>query len=71
MSYHLYMESKQRNLSMKQKQTCRHREQTCVCWGGREIREGWTGSLVLADANFIHRMDRQHGPAHGTVFNIM
>ena len=51
----------QMNLPMKQKQTHRHREQTCGCPGGRE--EGWTGSLGLADAASIYRMDKQQGPA--------
>ena len=35
------------NLSTKQKQTHRHREQTC-CHGGM----GWTGSLGLINVNF-------------------
>ena len=39
------------NLSMKQTQTHRHREQTCGCQGGG-CGEGWTGSLGLADANY-------------------
>ena len=40
----------QTNLSMKQKQTHRHREQTCGCrWGQGEE---WSGSLGLADANY-------------------
>ena len=39
------------NLSMKQKQTQRHREQTCGCQEGGEAGEGWIGSLGLADAN--------------------
>ena len=38
----------QMKLSTKQKQTHRHREQTCGCQG--EVR-GWTGSLGLVDAN--------------------
>ena len=37
------------NISMKQKQTQRHGEQTCACQGG--VGEGRTGSLGLADAN--------------------
>ena len=37
----------QRNLYTKQKQTPRHRKQTC---GGQE-RVGWMGSLGLVDAN--------------------
>ena len=40
------------NLSVKQKQTHRHREQTCVCQGGRGVEEEEIGSLGLADANY-------------------
>ena len=40
------------NLSMKQKQTRKHREQTCGCQGGGVVAEGWIGSLGLADANY-------------------
>ena len=40
------------NLSMKQKQTHRHREQTCGYQGGGGVGEGWTGSLGLADAKY-------------------
>ena len=36
------------NLYMKQKQTHRHREQTC----GGGVEEGWIGNLGLADANY-------------------
>ena len=39
------------NLPTKQKQTHRHRDQTCGCQGG-ERGEGWTGSLGLVDANY-------------------
>ena len=42
----------QMNLSMKQKQTHRHRGQTCGCQGGSGVREGWIGSLGFADANY-------------------
>ena len=42
----------QRNLSTKQKQTDRHREQTCGFQGGGGAGEGWIGSLGLADANY-------------------
>ena len=38
------------NLSMKQKQTHRHREQTYGCKCGGE--EGWIGILGLASANY-------------------
>ena len=39
------------NLSMKQEQTHRHREQTCGCQGGHG--EGWIGSLGLANAKYF------------------
>ena len=47
----------QMNLSMKQKQTHRHREQTCD-WQG--VGELWSGSLGIADANYY--MDKRQGP---------
>ena len=40
------------NLSVKQKQTHRHREQTCDRQRGVVWREGWIGSLGSADANY-------------------
>ena len=41
------------NLSKKQKETYRHREQNCGCQGrGREWGGGMIGSLGLADANY-------------------
>ena len=40
------------NLSMKQKQTHRHREQTCGCQGGGRVEEGQSGSLGFADPNY-------------------
>ena len=40
------------NLSTKQKQIHRHREQTCHCVGGGGV-EGRTESLELADTNYI------------------
>ena len=40
------------NLSMEQKQTHRHKEQTCGCQGGGGARKGWIGSLGLANANY-------------------
>ena len=39
------------NLSTKQKQTQRHREQTGGCQGGEEVGEGWIPGLGLADAS--------------------
>ena len=50
------------NLSMKQKQTHRHREQTSGCQGGREMGEGWIGSLRWQMQTIIYRMDKQQGP---------
>ena len=47
------------NLSVKQKQTHRHREQTCDCQVGGVWGEGWIGSLGLADETIIYRMDKQ------------
>ena len=41
--YHFYKESKnmtQMNLSSKQKQTHRYKEQTCGCQGGGGVEEG-------------------------------
>ena len=42
---------KQINISTKQKQAHRHKEQTCG-WQGGVIGEGRTGNLGLADANY-------------------
>ena len=42
----------QMNLSTKQKQTHRHREQTSGCQGGGGVGKGRIGSLGLADANY-------------------
>ena len=39
------------NISMKQKQTHRYREQTCGFQGGGWVGKGRTGSLGLADVN--------------------
>ena len=41
----------QMSSSAKQKQTYRHRAQTCGCQGGEVVEEGWIGSLGLTDAN--------------------
>ena len=35
----------QMNESMRQKQTHRHREQTCGSQGGKGVGVGWSGSL--------------------------
>ena len=39
------------NLSTKQKQTHRHREETCLPREGG-VGEGWIGSLGVAGANY-------------------
>ena len=39
------------NLSTKQKQTHRDREQTCGCQGEERVGDGRTESLGLVDAN--------------------
>ena len=47
----------QMNLSTKQKQSRRHREQTCGCQAGWWVGEELLGSLGLADA-----MEKQLSP---------
>ena len=42
----------QTNLSMKQKQTHRHREQTCGRQDGEGVGEGWSERLGLVDVNY-------------------
>ena len=42
------------NLSMKQKQTHKHREQICGCQGRGGVGEGQIWSLGLADANYLY-----------------
>ena len=42
----------QMNLSKKQEQTHRHREQTCGLQRESGEGEGWTESLGLVDANY-------------------
>ena len=44
----------QMKLSMKQQQTCLHKEETCDCHGGGEVEEEWIGSLGLADVTIIY-----------------
>ena len=41
----------QMNLSAKHKQTHRHTEQACACYGGEVDGEECIGNLGLADAN--------------------
>ena len=60
------------NISTKQKQNHRHRQQTCGCQGGGEMEEGRTGSLGLAEANYYIRMDKQQGPTvqHRELYSV-
>ena len=61
------------NLSMKQKQTHRHREQTCGCQGEEGVGEGWTGSLGLVDANYYVQKrytTRSYCTAQGTISSL-
>ena len=47
------------NLSTKQKQTHRHREQSCGCQGvGRDGLGAWDWRMQT----IIYRMDKQQGP---------
>ena len=64
----------QMNPSTKQKQTCRHREQTCGCQGRGGWGEGWIGSLGLADANYLYTEwinNKVYCIAQGTISNIL
>ena len=40
------------NLTTKQKQTHRHKEQTCGGQGEGRVGEGWSGRLGLADVSY-------------------
>ena len=46
-------------LSREQKQTRRHREQTCGQWGGETGGVGWPGSLGLIMQTVTLRMHGQ------------
>lgn len=50
------------NLIMKQNQTLRQQSCSCKGEGRRELVEGWSRTLGLADVSYyIYRMDKQ-GP---------
>ena len=40
------------NLSLKQKETHRHREQTCGYQSKKGVGKGWNGSLGLGDVSY-------------------
>ena len=61
------------NLSTTQKQTHKHREQTCGCQGGGWQGAGMDWGLGLAVAHYyIYRMDKQQGPTveHRELYSI-
>ena len=60
------------NLSMKQKQTHRHKEQTCGCQGGAEMGKGWIGSWDQQMQTIVQRMNKQQGPTiqHRELYSI-
>ena len=47
------------NISMKQKQTHKYREQTCDCQGGIGVGEEGLGIWDQQMQTIIHRMDKQ------------
>ena len=62
------------NLSTKQKQTHRHREQTCGCQGGGEVEEVWIGSFGLTNANYYvwnEWATRSYSIAQGTISSVL
>ena len=62
----------QMNLFMKQKQTHRHREQTCGCQGGGIWGRDGLGVWDQQIQTTTYRMDKQQGPtAQGTIFSIL
>ena len=60
------------NLSMKQKQTHRHGEQTCGCQAGGEQGRDGVGGWALQIQTIIYRMDKQQGPTvqHRELYSI-
>ena len=50
------------NLSTKQKQICRYREQTCGCQGGKGWGRVKLGVWDQQMQTIIYRMDKQQGP---------
>ena len=59
------------NLPAKQKQTHRHREQTCVCQGGEGVG-GWTEFGISRHKLLYMWINNNILPsAQGTIFNIL
>ena len=49
----------------------RYRELICGCQGGGGVRQGWIGSLGLADANYTGCKTTRSWIAEGMIFNIL
>ena len=60
------------NISTKQKQTHKYREQTCGCQGGGEWGEEGLGVWGQQMQTIIYRMDKQQGPTveHRGLYSI-
>ena len=60
------------NLSMKQKQTGRNRENRLVVVKNKGLGEEWSGRLGLASEAFIHRVKKEQGPTvqHRELYSI-
>ena len=50
------------NLTTEQKQTHRHREQTCGCRWGEGLKRDGLGVWDQQMQTIIYRMDKQQGP---------
>ena len=51
------------NLPMKEKQTHRHKIQTCGCQEARGVREPWMDwGIWVSRCKLLHRVDKQQGP---------
>ena len=60
------------NISMKQKQTHRHREQTCGCQGGEAQGRDGLGVWDQQMQTIIYKMDKQQGPTvqHEELYSV-
>ena len=58
--YHMWNLKYDTNELVCKTETNRHREETSVCQGGKEMGEGWIGSLGIQ--TIICRMAQQQGP---------
>ena len=60
------------NISLKQEQTHRPREQTCGCQEGGGVVEGWLGVWEQQMQTIIYTLDKQQGPTaeHRELYSI-